>query len=100
LNENEGRGALNEVTTGFRTAGKLPANFDYDMTMALQRGSLGPDSIEAWGGRWNVGYQFRGAGSTHVFLESVHASGTKSQTGREWGTFDQIYPSAHDKLDF
>jgi Alginate export len=49
LSENEGRGALNEVTAGARTAGKLPASFDYDVEMALQRGSLGLDSIEAWG---------------------------------------------------
>jgi hypothetical protein len=35
-----------------------------------------------------------------VFVESNYASGTKNPTGHTWGTFDQIYPSSHDKLDF
>lgn len=100
LAENQGHGALNEVTTGFRVAGKLPASFDYNVEMALQRGSLGPYSIQAWAGHWAVGYRFRAGGTPRVYLESNHASGTKSQTGPNWGTFDQLYPSAHDKLDF
>jgi hypothetical protein len=100
LNENQGRGALDEVTTGARAAGSLPAHFDYNVEMAIQRGSLGPASIAAWAGHWSVGRRFGGPGSPRVWIESNHASGTKSQTGREWGTFDQIYPSGHDKLDF
>jgi len=31
-------------------------------------------------------------------LEGNYASGTKSPNGRQWNTFDQLYPSNHDKL--
>jgi hypothetical protein len=99
LNENQGHGALNEVTTGARVAGTFHA-WDYSVEMAIQRGSLGPYSIEAWAGHWLVGRTFGSSGKPRVFLESNHASGTPSQTGKTWGTFDQIYPSSHNKLDF
>ena len=36
-------GTMNFGTFGFRTAGKLPSNFDYDTQMALQHGSLGDE---------------------------------------------------------
>jgi hypothetical protein len=100
LSENGGRGALNEVTTGFRAAGKLPLSFDYNVEMAVQRGSLGPYSIQSWAGHWALGYRFTSRGTPRVYLETNHASGTKSQTGPNWGTFDQLYASAHDKMDF
>jgi hypothetical protein len=100
LNENQGRGALHEATPGFRVAGKLPARFDYAVEMAVQRGSLGPASIKSWAGHWELGYSFDSRAKPRVFVESNHASGTKSQNGRTWGTFDQIYPSSHNKLDF
>jgi len=42
LPETEGRGYLSEVTGGSRLAGTLPGNFDYDVEMNKQTGSLGP----------------------------------------------------------
>lgn len=50
VSENAGRGALNEVTAGARWSGKLPGQFDFDVEMAKQTGSLGPDSISSWAG--------------------------------------------------
>jgi hypothetical protein len=32
--------------------------------------------------------------------KAIYASGTKNPAGHEWNTFDQIYPSNHDKFDF
>jgi hypothetical protein len=100
LVENAGRGALNEVTAGARWAGKLPGQFDFDVEMAKQVGSLGPDSISSWAGHWLVGRKFEAKGKPRPFLESNYASGTKNPSSTNWGTFDQLYPSAHDKLDF
>jgi antirestriction protein ArdC len=40
------------------------------------------------------------AAAPHVFLEGNYASGTRNQNGHEWNTFDQLYPSNHDKLGF
>ncbi len=100
LAENQGHGALNETTPGVRVAGTLPAAFDYNVEMDVQRGSLGADSIQSWAGHWKFGRRFGVAASPRVFVESNHASGTKNPASRAWGTFDQIYPSSHDKIDF
>jgi len=101
LPETEGRGHLNEVTAGARVAGKLPDNFDYDVEMNRQTGSLGADTIDAWGGHWNAGYTFQGASiRPRLFAEYNYASGNKNRNGDTWGTHDQIYPSAHDKMSF
>jgi hypothetical protein len=48
LPETAGRGHLNDLRTGFRSAGQLPGTFDYGVEMDKQAGSLGPDSIDAW----------------------------------------------------
>ena len=34
------------------------------------------------------------------FIEGNYASGTKNPAGRDWNTFDQLYPSNHDKYGF
>jgi hypothetical protein len=40
------------------------------------------------------------AAAPRIFIESNYASGSKNPGGPTWGTFDEIYPSNHDKLDF
>jgi Alginate export len=101
LPETANRGHLNETTVGLRVAGALPAAFDYDIEMDRQTGSLGPNSIRAWAGYWSLGRTFRGVSTApRIFIESNYASGSKNPSGHTWGTFDQIYPSNHDKLDF
>ena len=101
LPETEGRGHLSEVTGGVRVAGALPDNFDYDVEMNKQTGSLGYDTIDAWAGHWNAGYTFQEARiHPRLFAEYNYASGNKNPNGDTWGTHDQIYPSAHDKMSF
>ncbi len=101
LNENQGRGALNEFTGGVRWVGKLPARFGYNVEMDKQGGSLGPDTIASWAGHWRVdrGFETR-FGQLTPFIESNYASGTRNYSSTNWNTFDQIYPSSHDKLGF
>ncbi len=99
LNENQGRGALNEVTVGFLWKGRFGPGFDYDIEIDRQTGSLGPSSIRAWAGHWNVGRTFAAA-RVRPFIEANYASGTQDRAGGVWGTFDQIYPSSHNKMDF
>jgi hypothetical protein len=92
---------LDETTIGLRLAGALPAAFDYEIEMDRQTGSLGPDSIRAWAGYWSLGRTFHGvAAAPRVFIESNYASGSNNPGGHTWNTFDQIYPSNHDKLEF
>jgi len=61
----------------------------------------GAYSISAWAGHWHLGRQFDGiASKPKPFIEDNYATGTKNPNSHTWGTFDQIYPSSHDKLDF
>jgi hypothetical protein len=101
LQETEGHGALSEVTAGARIAGTFLGNFDYDVEMNKQTGSLGVYTIDAWAGHWNAGYTFKYARTQpRVFAEYNYASGNKNPDSKTWGTHDQIYPSAHDKISF
>jgi hypothetical protein len=101
LSETLNRGHLDEVTMGLHWKGNLPAAFDYDAEFDGQTGSLGSSSIAAWAGYGSVGKTFRKVATTpRVFLDGNYASGTKNPNGHTWNTFDQIYPSNHDKYGF
>jgi alginate export protein len=101
LPETLGRGHLNEVTIGLHWQGTLPADFDYDTEIDWQRGSLGSASIHAGAAYVGVGRRFVPLFATpRIFLEANYASGTKDRGGDHWGTFDQLYPSNHDKFGF
>ena len=101
LPETANRGHLNEATIGLHVKGTLPAALDYDIEMDRQSGSLGPNSIRAWAGYWSLGRTFRSVPTgPRFFVESNYASGNRNPSGHIWSTFDQIYPSNHDKLGF
>ena len=101
LPEEAGRGHLNEVTLGLHMKGLLSGDFDYDAEFDGQAGSLGASSIRAWAGYAGIGKTFpKAIASPRVFLEGNYASGTKNPRGHDWNTFDQIYPSNHDKFGF
>ena len=100
LAESQGKGALNGVSMGVRLAGKLPSAFACNIELVLQRGSLGPYSIESWAGHWNINKTFAVATKPNLFVESNYATSNRNPSGRSWSTFDQIYPSSHNKLDF
>jgi hypothetical protein len=101
LPEEVSRGHLNEFTIGLHMKGALPADFNYDTEFDGQTGSLGTSSIRAWAGYASVGKAFRNVtASPRVFVEGNYASGTRNPAGREWNTFDQLYPSNHDKYGF
>ena len=92
------RGTMNFGTYGVRANGKLPSNFDYDTQMALQSGSLGDESIGAWAGHWLLGYTLAGRPlAPRLSAEYNRALGDKNPTDNKKGTFDQLYPTGHDK---
>jgi hypothetical protein len=88
---------LNAATIGARATGKLPARFDYDVDMALQRGALAGDRIEAWAGHWQLRQTLPGTWPVRLVGEFNIASGDRDQTDGTRGTFDQLYPTGHDK---
>ena len=101
LPETVGRGHLNEVTIGLHLKGTLPDNFDYNTEWDGQTGSLGSDSVGAWAGYVEFGKRFPAVAlRPRIFAEVNVASGTKNLAGTHWSTFDQLYPSNHDKYGF
>ena len=74
-----------------------PARLDYNVEMDLQRGSLGPDSVRAWAGHWQIRETLPGSKTPHLTAEYNYASGDADPADGIRGTFDQLYPTAHDK---
>ena len=92
-------GKLDFKTVGMRWVGKLPANFDYGTEIAGQTGRLATDSVRAFAGHWVVGYSIPKIKTTpRLFAEYNYASGDRNPTDGKRGTFDQLYPTGHDKL--
>jgi len=97
--ETGGLADIHQATIGTRVAGKLPAGFDYGAEMAAQTGSVGTDDLRAWAGHWVAGKTFAGApGQPRPFVEFNYASGDRDPKDGVRGTFDQLYPTGHDKL--
>ncbi len=91
-------GNLNYKAGGIRWAGKAPGLFDYSVEMVTEQGSMGIDSIGAWGGHWLVGHTFEQSQfKPRVYMEYNYASGDKNPKDGHIGTFDQIYPTGHDR---
>jgi hypothetical protein len=88
---------LISATLGARVVGKLPARFDYNTDLALQRGSLASDNVHAWAGHWAVGRTLATTSALRVFGEYNYASGDDDAGDGVRGTFDQLYPTPHDK---
>mgnify|MGYP001305618560 CR=1 FL=1 len=96
--ETGGLAPLHQATTGVRMAGRLPSSLDYSTEVAVQTGSVGPDSVRAWAGHALVGKTFGTvAWRPRLFAEYNHASGDEDRTDGTRGTFDQLYPTPHDQ---
>jgi hypothetical protein len=91
-------GNLSQTTIGVRIAGKVPGRLDYGIEMAMQRGSLAADSVDAWAGHWQIRESLPGAGAIKLTSEHNFATGDDNPTDGVRRTFDQLYPTGHDKL--
>ncbi len=92
-------GLLSRKFYGGRIVGKLPAHLDYVSEMVAQSGSVGTDSIHAWAGRWSTGYTLpKVKKATRIVTEYDYATGDKTAGDGKQETFDQLYPTGHDKL--
>jgi len=98
LTESKTPGHLNQKTVGVRWVGKLPANFDYGTEMVEQRGRNAGDALHAWAGHWQLGYSLAQTRFTpHLIGEYNYASGDGNPGDHVSHTFDQLFPTAHDK---
>jgi hypothetical protein len=91
-------GSLEQTTVGARTAGRLRAGLAYGVEMSMQRGSLADDSISAWAGHYQIRESLPGKGAVKFTSEYNFATGDKNPTDGTRATFDQLYPTGHDKL--
>jgi hypothetical protein len=90
-------GSLGATTAGARWVGQMPARLDYGMEIAAQTGSLGSDTVAAWAGHWQLRESFGGPLALRAVGEFNYASGDEHATDGTRGTFDQLYPTGHDK---
>ena len=95
--EISGVGTLQHTTFGVRMAGRLPARLDYNIEMAGQRGSHGVEDVRAWAGHWQLRESLPGRGAIKLTGEYNYASGDEDPADGVRGTFDQLYPTPHDK---
>ena len=94
-----GTADLHQATSGVRMAGRVPWALDYSGELAVQTGSVGPDAVRAWASHGVIGKSLTGApGHPRIFGEYNYASGDANRTDGTRGTFDQLYPTGHDKL--
>jgi len=92
--------ALSRWVYGDRIAGKLPAeHLDYTFEMVGEAGFVGSDTIRAYAGHWLVGYTVpKIKKTTRLIAQYDYASGDKTAGDGKQETFDQLYPTGHDKL--
>ena len=92
-------GHLDEKAYGFRIRGTGIANFDYRYELVLERGWAGPNNIHAWATTAGLGYTLASHGwKPRFFTGYDYASGDKNPTDGTHGTFDTMYPTAHDRF--
>lgn len=91
-------GDADVYTVGMRVAGKLPAAFDYKLELAGQRGHFARDAIRAWALHTQLGYTIMKAkGTPRLLVEYNFASGDRDPEDGTRHTFDQLFPTNHDK---
>jgi hypothetical protein len=88
---------LTATTIGTRLVGKLPSRFDYNVEMAVQAGAVAADSVRAWAGHWQLREALPFAFAVRLIGELNVASGDRDPADGTRGTFDQLYPTGHDK---
>jgi hypothetical protein len=97
--ETGGLAKLSSKMVGARAAGKLPANFDYALEGIGQFGSAGGDEVRAWGSRVTLANTLTKVKfKPRVVTAFDYASGDSNPTDGRRETFDQLYPTGHDKI--
>jgi hypothetical protein len=92
-------GHLDERAYGFRIRGKGIVNIDYRYELMLERGWAGPNNIDAWATTGGLGYTLASLNwKPRLFAGYDYASGDKNPTDGTHGTFDTMYPTAHDRF--
>ncbi len=96
-------GELSVFTFGTRLSSKFLKNFDATLEAAYQTGESNHNTIQAFATHSKVGYTFPLSWKPRVGLEYNFASGDDAPTSGTVKTFNNIFPTNHDKyglIDF
>jgi Alginate export len=92
-------GRQDEWAYGFRFKGTAVKSLDYSFELVEETGHDGGNNIKAWGTTFGAGYRFDPAWfKPRVFWQYDYASGDQNPTDGQHGTFDTMYPTAHDRF--
>jgi Alginate export len=92
-------GKQDEWAFGARFRGSTLKHCGYTAEWIGERGSDGPNDINAWATQVGAGYRIdRLWTKPRFFYEFNYASGDKNPTDGEHDTFDTMYPTAHDRF--
>jgi Alginate export len=92
-------GKQDEWAYGFRFKGLAVKNLDYSAEWIGETGNDGPNGIDAWGTTDGLGYRFEPLWwKPRVFYQYDYATGDRSPKDGVHGTFDTMYPTAHDRF--
>lgn len=93
-------GELKEYTFGNRLKGKK-GDWDYGTEYAVQVGSRSHDEIQAWAFHQELGYTLsKFPWTPRVYGEYNHASGDRNPADGKFQTFDNLYPTNHNKYGY
>jgi hypothetical protein len=92
-------GHESEQAYGVRYKGVALSNFDYSVEAIREGGTDGDNNIRAWGTTDGIAYRFAPVPwKPRVFTQYDYASGDKNPKDPVHGTFDTMYPTAHDRF--
>jgi hypothetical protein len=92
-------GHESEQAYGIRYKGLAFKNFDYSLEGIREVGTDGTNNIQAWGTTDGLSYRFSSIyWKPRVFTQYDYASGDKNPHDGVHGTFDTMYPTAHDRF--
>jgi hypothetical protein len=92
-------GRQDEKAYGFRWKGNVFKSLDYSYEIIAERGSDGHNDINAYATTFGAGYRIdRAYWHPRLFAQYDYATGDKNPTDGRHGTFDTMYPTAHDRF--
>ncbi len=92
-------GHESEQAYGVRWKGMAFRNFDYSIEGIREAGDISTNRIQAWGTSDGIAYRFNDFyWKPRIFTQYDYASGDKNQHDLVRGTFDTMYPTAHDRF--